>query len=103
MKKLLSLLLACMSFVATSADLVWDDPNPAGAVSAYKVWRQTAPNTWTLVATVTDKRWPVVLPAGQHIVAISAVGSGLDALESDKSLPKQFVLLLVPINVRLEQ
>lgn len=86
---------------ARAATLLWDDPNPAGTVAAFRVWRELSPGQWTNIATVGTNRWPIVLPPGNHKVVVSAVG--VDGLESDRSTNKLLTILIVPGNLRFEQ
>lgn len=102
MKKL-TLCFVLLAFAAKSADLTWDDPNPAGVVKAFRVWREEAAGSWVEIATVTTNRWRIVLPAGAHRIAVSAVGSGEEALESSLSQSKAFIVLIQPTMPRIEQ
>lgn len=100
MKKYLLILLFAIS--ARSADLIWDDPNPAGIVTGYKVWSAQSDGTWLLVSTVTTNRWKIVLPVGEHKIAVSAIG-GTNSIESDRSDAKIFTILIQPSIPRIEQ
>ncbi len=96
------LLFALLAFKATAADLVWDDPNPQGTVAKYKVWTANSSDIWSVVATVTTNRWTIVLPAGAHKLAVSAIG-GSETIESDLSQAKIVIVLIQPSTPRIEQ
>lgn len=97
------LLAVLLALAAPAADLVWDDPNPPGTVASFKVWREEAPGVWETIATVTTNRWKIVLPAGRHRIAISAVGASAEALESEFSPAKALDVLIQPSLPRIEQ
>jgi hypothetical protein len=98
---ILSLLLTALT--APAASLVWDDPNPPGVVASFRVWREEAAGSWAVIATVQTNRWVIVLPAGAHRIAVSAVGANSEALESALSLPKALTVLVQPTIPRIEQ
>jgi hypothetical protein len=96
------LLFALLALRTTAADLVWDDPNPQGTVSKYKVWAANSSDIWSVIATVNTNRWTIVLPAGAHKLAVSAVG-GNETIESDLSQTKIVIVLIQPTTPRIEQ
>jgi hypothetical protein len=104
MMKKLAIALAVMAGIpAGSASLVWDDPNPPGVVASFRVWREEAPGSWAVIATVQTNRWVIVLPAGAHKIAVSAVGASSEALESALSPSKALDVLIQPTIPRIEQ
>lgn len=103
MKKIAAALVVMCCLSAGSASLVWDDPNPPGVVASFRVWREEAPGSWAVIATVQTNRWVIVLPAGSHKLAVSAVSSSPEGLESALSLPKALTVLIQPTIPRIEQ
>lgn len=80
--------------------LQWDDPNPPGFVTNYKIYKLNGTN-WTSVGTSTNTTWNISLPPGIHTLAVSAVnGTGL---ESAKSTSIDLAVLLAVINLRVTQ
>jgi hypothetical protein len=106
-------LIASMLALATSAvvyaqsvavppwRLTWDDPNPAGSVTSYNVFRFVAPATYTLLGTTTSNSWPITLPPGLHTVAVTATGLG--GIESPRSTNHLFGVLVAVVNLRVTQ
>lgn len=103
MKRLLIICAAILSITAPAANLEWDDLNPPGVVASFRVWREEAPGSWSLIATVTTNSWKIVLPAGEHRIAVSAVGATTDALESALSPAKAITVLIHPTIPRIVQ
>ena len=80
--------------------LAWDNPNPPGFVTGYKIYKLNGTN-WTSVGTSTNTTWSISLPPGIHTIAVSAVnGAGL---ESEKSGSLDLAVLLAVINLRVTQ
>lgn len=98
-----TVLIAVSGALSNAASLVWDDPNPRGVVGSFRVWREEAAGSWVLVSTVTTNRWLIVLPAGSHRIAVSAVGASPEALESALSPSKALTVLIQPTIPRIEQ
>jgi hypothetical protein len=98
-----TVLFAAAGALSNAASLVWDDPNPPSVVGSFRVWREEAAESWALVSTVTTNRWLIVLPAGSHRIAVSAVGAGAEALESALSPAKAVTVLIQPTIPRIEQ
>ncbi len=44
MKKLILFLLLSVSSIAD--DLIWDDPNPAGTVKSFTIWKEVDLGVW---------------------------------------------------------
>lgn len=94
--------------------LMWDDPNPTGSVTQYRVYRVTSVTTntttqpptittnWALLASPTSPVWPIAnLAPGLHTLAVSAVGTS--GLESDKSTNAVIGLIVAVVNLRVTQ
>ncbi len=80
--------------------LAWDNPNPPGFVTGYKIYKLNGTN-WTSVGTSTNTTWSISLPPGIHTIAVSAVnGAGL---ESAKSGSLDLAVMLAVINLRVTQ
>lgn len=102
MKRIVIMLGLLTGVSAMAASLVWDDPNPPGIVKSFRVWLEEASGSWTNIATVQTNRWLIVLPAGAHRIAVSAVG-GTNSLESSRSPFKALDVLINPTIPRIEQ
>jgi len=101
MKKILLSLLLATSTLAD--DLVWDDANPLGKVKTFNIWREVDLGVWTNIAKVPTNRWTIVLPAGVHRLAVSAVGVGTNEASSSLSSPLLLTVFVVPANIRVER
>lgn len=86
--------------VNQSFTLAWDNPNPPGFVTGYKIYKLNGTN-WTSVGTSTNTTWSISLPPGIHTIAVSAVNSA--GLESEKSGSIDLAVLLAVINLRVTQ
>lgn len=102
MKRTLSILALLVASTCVGADLVWNDPNPSGVVTGYRVWRAESDGAWRVIATVSTNRWKIVLPAGAHKLGVTSVG-GDGVVESDMSQSKIIVVLIAPETPRIEQ
>lgn len=107
----LTVAVTAQSFAA-SWRLLWDDPNPAGSVASYRVYRVTGMTTntattpptittnWALLASPTTPAWPIAnLAPGLHTLAVSAVGTS--GLESDRSTNAIVGLIVAVVNLRV--
>lgn len=101
MKKLILFLLLAISTRAD--DLIWDDPNPAGTVKSFTIWKEVDLGVWEAIDQVSEPKWKIMLPAGVHRMAVSANGSGELSVSSALSEPRTFTVLIVPANVRIEK
>lgn len=99
MKKLILFLLFSISSLAD--DLIWDDPNPAGVVKSFTIWKEVDLGVWEAIDEVKEPKWKIVLPAGVHRLAVSAKGVGESEVSSALSDPKTLTVLIVPANVRI--
>lgn len=103
-------ILAAIAFLVVAScvrvkadDLVWDDPNKPGSVVGFRVWREVDLGVWDEIETVAEQRWKIVLPAGVHRLAVSAIGAGHSDVSSALSEPATITVLVVPGNVRVQK
>ena len=83
-----------------SFTLRWDDPNPAGSVEGYRIYRRSGTN-WVALADASTNVWSIELAPGLHQLAVTARGVG--GLESDKSQPLDIAVVVAVINLRVSQ
>jgi len=100
MKSLITALLAVSTLVSQAATLVWDDPNPTGYIASYRVYRITGPGEYDLLATVTDKAWPIDLPPLRNSVTATAVT--YEGLESEPAVPFAIYIPKTVDTIRLQ-
>lgn len=81
--------------------LVWTDPNPPGVARTYIVYRyEGADKPLRVLAETTETFWPLSLPPGAHRLYVAIRTT--DGLESAPSDSLSFVMMLAPIELRLE-
>jgi hypothetical protein len=81
--------------------LVWTDPNPAGSVSGYRIYKRDG-DQWAEVGVVTSPSWPIDLPPGDTSVAVTAISSNADGgIESVPSEEKALSVARPPSPPRL--
>jgi len=80
--------------------LRWDDPNPDGLVSGYRIYRRLGTN-WVALADATTNVWTIELAPGLHQLDVTARGVG--GLESDLSQPLDLAVVVAVINLRVSQ
>jgi len=83
-----------------SFTLAWDDPNPAGSVTGFRIYEKVGTN-WTVVGTSTTTTWNILLAPGVHTLAVSAFKT--NGLESPKSDSIDLGVLVAVINLRVTQ
>lgn len=83
-----------------SFTLRWDDPNPAGSVEGYRIYRRAGTN-WVALADAATNVWSIELAPGIHQLAVTARGVG--GLESGKSQPLDIAVVVAVINLRVSQ
>lgn len=83
-----------------SFTLRWDDPNPAGAVAGYRIYRRDGTN-WVAMADASTNEWAITLAPGLHQLAVTARGVG--GLESARSAPLDLAVVVAVINLRVSQ
>lgn len=83
-----------------SFTLRWDDPNPAGSVEGYRIYRKT-PTNWIALADASTNVWSIELAPGLHQLAVTARGVG--GTESPRSQPLDLAVVVAVINLRVSQ
>ena len=81
--------------------LRWDDPNPAGLVAGYRIYRQDGTN-WVRLGDSTTNEWTIGLPPGAHRLAVTAWTSS-GGLESQLSQPLDIAVLVAVVNLHVSQ
>lgn len=83
-----------------SFTLRWDDPNPAGSVDGYRIYRRFGTN-WIALADASTNVWAIELAPGLHQLAVTALGVG--GLESARSKPLDLAVVVAVVNLRVSQ
>lgn len=116
MKKLLILttvLLLALSCVADAqvvvgkaSKLLWDDPNPVGSVTQFRVYAQRTPivipDGVSFVAEITVTEWTISSDIGSWWVVVTAVNDdGTSVVESGPSNEVHYIVIGPPTDVRV--